>query len=355
MTRELFGKGPDGEDVHRYVLTNAAGVSVDLISYGATVRTLNVPDRDGKPRNVVLGFATMEGYLGHHPRLGATMGRFANRIAGATFTLDGTVHRLPVTHGGNTLHGGKRGFDQYTWREIEAGAGPEGQRVVFEHTSPDGDEGFPGTFTVRVTYTLTAKNELCIDYLATTDKPTVANLTNHSYFNLSGEGSGDILDHELVLFADAFAPVRADQIPTGELQDVTGTPFDFRTATPIGARIRQGHEQLVYGWGYDHCYVVNRPAGAPADQPIHAARVRSPKSGIVLDTYTTEPGIEFFTGNVLTGALVGPSGSTYRQCDGFCLETQKFPDSPNQPSFPSSVVRPGTPLRSRTIYQFGVG
>ncbi|WP_394843812.1 galactose mutarotase [Pendulispora brunnea] len=352
MSRELFGKGPDGEDVHRYVLSNDAGVSVDVISYGATITAAHVPDRTGTKRNVVLGFSSLAPYLGPHPALGAVMGRFANRIAGGTFTLDGTVYKLPINNNGNTLHGGKRGFDRHTWREVEFD--PKNARLVLGHTSPDGDEGFPGTLDVRVTYTLTAKNELCIDYFATTDKPTVVNLTNHAYFNLSGEGTGDILDHELVIFADSFAPVHRNQIPLGELQDVTGTPLDFRQATPIGARIRQGHEQLVRGMGYDHCYFLKKPAGTPADQPIHAARVRSPKTGIVLDTYTTEPGVEFFTGNVFDATLVGPSGSVYRQTDGLCLETQHFPDSPNQPAFPSSVLRPGTPFKSRTIYQFGI-
>jgi len=353
MTREPYGVGPDGENVHRYVLASE-DISVDIIGYGATITAAHVPDRTGAKQNVVLGLRSLADYIAPQPSLGATIGRYANRIAGGRFTLEGTDHQLPINNNGNTLHGGKRGFERHTWREIDFGKSPEGPRLVFEHISPDGDEGFPGTLTVRVTYTLTAKRELCIDYVATTDKPTVANLTNHAYFNLSGEGSGDILDHELVIFADSFLPTRPDQIPTGEIQDVTGTPFDFRVATPIGARIRQGHEQLVRGWGYDHCYVLNKPQGTPADQPIHAARVRSPKTGIVLDTYTTEPGVELFTGNVLTGALVGPSGSTYRQSAGLCLETQKFPDSPNQPTFPSSIVRPEAPLRSRTIYQFGV-
>jgi len=354
MTRESFGKGPDGEQVHRYTLSNSAGVSIDILSYGATIAAARVPDRDGTLRNVVLGFASMDGYLSHHPRFGALMGRYVNRIGGARFTLDGTEYQLPVTEGKNTLHGGKRTFDKYTWRELEHGEGSEGPRVVLEHSSPDGDQGFPGKFDLRVTYTLTAKNELCIDYFATTDKPTVANLTNHVYFNLSGEGTGNIFDHEMVIFADAFTPVLPDLLPTGEIQAVTGTPFDFRLATPIGARIRQGHEQLVRGLGYDHNYVLNKPKDGSRNQPVHAARTRSPKTGIVLDTYTTEPGMQLHSGNVLKGDLVGPSGSAYRQSDGFCLETQKFPDSPNHPSFPSCVVRPGTPLESRTIYQFGV-
>ncbi|WP_394826760.1 aldose epimerase family protein [Pendulispora albinea] len=350
--RESFGTGRDGETVYRYHLSNAAGMAVAIMGYGASINQVVVPDGEGVPRSVVLGFPKLADYLAPHPRLGAIMGRYGNRIGGARFELDGREYHLTVNEGKNTIHGGNRGFDRWTWREVELGHGPEGSRVVLEHRSPKGEEGFPGTVTVRVMYTVTPASELCIDYFATTDEPTVLNLTNHAYFNLSGEGSGNIFDHELVIFADSFTPVGHDLLPTGEIHDVTGTPFDFRIATPIGARIRQGHEQLVRGKGYDHNYVLNKPSGAAAEQPVHAARLRSPKTGIVMDTYTTEPGVQLHTGNVLTGAHVGHSGSTYRQSDGVCLETQKFPDTPNRPNFPSCVLRPGAPLESRTIYQF---
>jgi len=344
----LFGKGPDGEDVHRYTLSSDAGISVDIIDYGASIAALRVPDRTGAARNVVLGFSDMAGYLSDHPKLGASIGRYADRIGGARFTLDGVEYRLAANEGENTLHGGKRGFDGHTWRAIEQDA----SHLVLEHLSPDGDQGFPGTLTARVTYALSGR-ELSVEYGASTDKATVVNLTNHTYFNLSGEGSGDVLDHELVLFADGYIPVRSDLMPAGGVEQVSGTPFDFRAATAIGARIRQGDPQLLHGLGYDHYFVLNKPAGAAANQPVHAARLRSPKTGIVLDLHTTEPGLQLFTGNVLMGNLVGPSGHAYRQADGVCLETQQYPDSPNQPTFPPTVLRPGAIFRNRTIFQFG--
>jgi len=353
-TRESFGTGRDGENVDRYRLSNGAGMSADIMTYGATVTKLVVPDRAGTARSVVLGFPKLADYLAPHPRLGAIMGRYANRIGGARFELDGKEYRLTVNEGKNSIHGGHRGIDRVTWREVEFGDGPEGARVVFEHTSPDGDEGFPGNVTFRITYTVTPKGELVLDYFARTNEPTVLNLTNHAYFNLSGEGTGNIFDHELTIFADAFTPVGPNLLPTGEIRDVTDTVFDFRTPTAIGARIRTGDEQIVSGRGYDHNYVLNKPSGASTRHAVLAARLRSPQTGIVMETHTTEPGLQLHTGNVLTGVHVGHSGTTYRQSDGVCLETQKFPDSPNQPAFPSCVLRPETPLVSRTIYQFNV-
>lgn len=352
--RDVFGTGRDGEAVHRTILRNAAGMSVATMSYGATVLGIRVPDRSGQARDVVLGFRQLADYLAPHPRLGAIMGRYANRIGGATFSLGASAYRLTINEGSNTLHGGNRGFDRSTWKEAPVPGETEGASVAYEHTSPDGDEGFPGTLVVRVTYTLTPGNALCIDYSARTDRETVLNLTNHCYFNLSGEASGSALDHELTIFADAYTPVGPDLVPTGEIRSVSDTVFDFRVATVVGARIRSGDEQLVRGKGYDHNYVLTRQAPAPGAAPTLAARLRSAKTGIVLETLTTEPGLQLHTGNVLTGAHVGHGGSAYRQSDGICLETQKFPDSPNKPHFPSATLKPGEDLRSRTIYQFRV-
>jgi aldose 1-epimerase len=306
-----------------------------------------VPDRDGRPANVVLGFDRLQGYLDHpDPYFGALIGRYGNRIAEGSFTLDGAEHRLPVNNGANSLHGGETGFDRRLWTATPFDSGLE-LRLV----SPDGDQGYPGTLNVTVRYTLTVENALRIDYLATTDAPTVVNLTNHSYFNLAGEGTGDVYDHLLQLDASQFTPVDAGLIPTGEIAPVAGTPLDFREPVAVGERIRAGHAQLEHAGGYDHNWVLDRPA----EGLTRAARVSEPTTGRVLTVHTTEPGVQFYSGNFLDGTMRGTGGRLYRQGDGLALETQHFPDSPNQPAFPSTVLRPGETYRSTTVYEFTAG
>jgi aldose 1-epimerase len=348
FTRAPFGH-VDGQEVFLYTLTNTHGVEVRAMSYGATIVSLKVPDRNGRSDDVVLGFDAIDGYLAVEPYFGAVVGRYGNRIAKGRFTLDGQTYQLATNNGANHLHGGVKGFDKAVWeaepfdRDGQAG-------IVFTHTSPDGDEGYPGTLNARVTYTLTPANELIVDYLATTDKATPLNLTQHSYFNLAGAGTGDILNHQLTLDADRFTPVDATLIPTGDLTPVEGSPFDFRRPTAIGARINADHQQLKYGNGYDHNWVVNGESG----RLRHAARVEESGSGRTLDVSTTEPGVQFYTGNFLDGTLTGKSGRVYKQRYGLCLETQHFPDSPNHPGFPSTILRPGERYQSRTVFAFGV-
>lgn len=346
--KEAFGRLPDGRAVERWRLTNARGVGLDFLTYGGIVTALRVPDRAGRLGNVALGFARLEDYRANGPYFGAVIGRYGNRIGGARFTLDGREYRLAANRGRNALHGGEEGFDKKLWQAEETAAAG-GVAVRLAYRSPDGEEGYPGNLDVAVIYTLTDRDELRIDYRATTDAPTVLNLTNHAYFNLEGEGSGDVLGHELTLLADAYLPTDEGQIPTGEILPVAGTPFDFRQAKPLGAEIRDGHEQLVRGRGYDHCFVLRE--GLPGE-PRLAARVRAPGSGRVMEALTTEPGIQLYTGNYLDGTLVGSGGRIYRQADGFCLETQHFPDSPNRPHFPSTTLRPGEAFASTTIYRF---
>ena len=345
VTRAPFGKTADGKAVEMFTLTNANGVEVRAITYGAIVTSIRVPDRAGAMADVVLGFDRLDGYLGTHPYFGTIVGRYGNRIAGGKFTLDGKTYTLATNNGPNHLHGGKVGFDKAVW--TGAAAAP-GARVVLTHTSPDGDEGYPGTLKATVTYTLTDHNELVVDYLATTDKATPINLTQHTYFNLAG--TGDILGHELTLHADRYTPVDATLIPTGELAPVAGTPFDFRKPTPVGARIDGAHEQLKHGGGYDHNFVLNGKAG----ELRPAARLADPKSGRTLDVSTTEPGVQFYSGNFLDGTLKGKSGQVYQRRAGLCLETQHYPDSPNKPQFPSSILRPGQEYRTKTVFRFGV-
>ena len=344
-----FGKTSDGTPVDAYTLTNSNGVVAKVITYGATLTELHVPDIKGVSADVVLGFAGMSepsGYLSpKDPYFGATVGRYANRIAKGKFTLDGKEYTLALNNGPNSLHGGKKGFDKVVWK-AEPVPNSDGESVRFTYTSADGEEGYPGTLTTTVTYSLTDKNELILDYKATTDKDTVLCLTNHTYFNLAGEGSGDVLDHVVVLNADKFLPVDDTLIPTGELKDVKGTPLDFTNPTPIGQRI----DQVPGGppKGYDHCYVVNGQAGTLRP----AAKVTDPKSGRVLEMLSTEPGVQLYTGNFLDGSVIGIGGKTYPQHGAFCLEAEHYPDSPNHPAFPSVVLKPGETYTQTTVYKF---
>jgi aldose 1-epimerase len=345
VEKQPFGKTADGTPVDLYTLTNSKGVRVAITNYGGIVVSLFTPDRNGNPGDIVLGFERLEDYLKGHPYFGAIIGRYGNRIAKGRFTLDGVEYKLAQNNGENHLHGGLVGFDKKVWKARDF-VDAEGQHLELRYTSPDGEEGYPGNLDVTVTYSLNEQNQLRIDYVATTDKPTVVNLTNHSYFNLAGEG--DILGHLLRLNADYFTPVDAGLIPTGELRPVKGTPFDFTEPTPIGARIEQDDEQLRYGRGYDHNFVLRGGGGSLAE----AAEVYEPKTGRVLRVLTTEPGVQFYTGNFLDGTLRGKYGRVYHRRTGFCLETQHFPDSPNKPHFPTTVLRPGQTYRSTTIYEF---
>jgi aldose 1-epimerase len=340
-----FGKTANGETVKEYTITNAKGVVVKLLSRGATLSEWHVPDKNGKMDDVVFGFDDVAGYESKaNGYFGATAGRVANRIAGGKFKIDGKEYTLAKNDGPNTLHGGvKRSLDKVVWigQPFER---PEGQGVSFKYVSPDGEEGFPGTLAIRVTYTLTDKNELRIDYDATTDKPTPINLTNHAYFNLSGAGSPTILDHELMLAADHFTPIDDTLIPTGEIAPVAGTPFDFREFHKIRERVDQLNDKP--GKGYDHNFVLNNQTGKLA----LAAKVKDAKSGRVLSVYTTEPGIQFYGGNFLDGAK-GKGGKSYAHRSGLCLETQHYPDSINQPKFPPVILRPGKTYKHTTVYQ----
>lgn len=347
MKKEAFGKTGDGTPVDLYTLTNQNRIEVRAITYGGIIISLQVPDRHGKFDDIVLGYDSLDGYLAKTPYFGAIIGRYGNRIGKARFTLDGVEYGLAANNGPNALHGGLKGFDKVVWkaepfeRQDEAG-------VVFTYTSRDGEEGYPGNLSVKVTYTLTNKNELIFDYHATTDKATPVNLTNHSYFNLAGDGKRDVLGHEVMLNADHFTPVDKTLIPTGQIASVSGTPLDFTKPTAIGARIEQKDEQMVFGNGYDHNFVINRKGAGLA----LAARVFEPTTGRVLEVHTTQPGVQFYTGNFLDGSITGKGGHVYKRRIGFCLETQHFPDSPNQPNFPSSVLRPGKTYESRTVYRF---
>jgi aldose 1-epimerase len=343
-SKQMFGKTPTGDQVDLFTLTNARGVEARITNYGAHLVSLRTPDRSGKPADVVLGFDSLEGYLTRNRYLGSIVGRYANRIANGRFSIDGVQYTLARNNGNNHLHGGLKGFDKALWQATAPGGGG----VTLRYVSKDGEEGYPGALSTTVTYTLTDANELRIDYEATTDKPTVLNLTNHSYFNLAGQGQGDILGHLVTLHADRFTPVDEGLIPTGELKSVEGTPFDFRKPTAIGARISQPDEQLKRGRGYDHNFVVNGTMGTLRP----AARVEEPSSGRVMEVLTTEPGVQFYTGNFLDGSIRGKGDKPYNHRYGFCLETQHFPDSPNKPAFPTVVLRPAGRYRSTTVYRF---
>jgi aldose 1-epimerase len=350
VAKAAWGRTAAGEAVDLYTLTNAKGASVKIATLGGTVVSIVVPDKAGRLGEVTLGFDTLDGYLGSHPFFGVLVGRYGNRIGKAQFTLDGKTYTLAKNNGENTLHGGRKGFDKYVWkaREVPSADGPA---VELTHVSPDGDEGYPGTLSATVVYTWTDANALRIDYTATTDKATVLNLTNHAYFNLSSGASSTVLDHELQLQADRFTPVDAGLIPTGELQPVRGTPFDFTKPRKIGNFIDAADPQIKAGGGYDHNFVFSG-TGTGALRPV--GRVTEPTSGRVMDLATTQPGVQFYTGNFLDGSVKGRGGRAYGKRSGFCLETQHFPDSPNKPQFPSVVLRPGQTYKSTTQYTFGV-
>jgi aldose 1-epimerase len=349
VTRASFGKAPDSTPVDVYTLVNAHGIRARILTYGGIIQTLETPDRAGKLGDVVLGFDDMPGYVKSSPYFGAIVGRYGNRIARGHFTLDGKTYTLATNNGPNALHGGIKGFDKVVWA-AEPFKSDSGVGLVLTHTSPDGDEGYPGTLSAEVTYTLTDDDALAIDYEATTDKATPVNLTNHTYWNLAGEGSRDILDHVLTLESSKIVPVDSTLIPSGKLMPVAGTPFDFRTPTAIGARIGNANEQLRFGKGYDHTWVLD---GARQNGLAHAAHVTEPTTGRSLDIYTTEPGVQFYSGNFLDGTAVGKHGHAYKFRYGLALETHHYPDSPNQPSFPSTILRPGQTYRTRTVYRFG--
>ena len=329
-----------------YTLTNSHGVEVRAMNYGGIIVSLRVPDRKGQLADIVLGHDKAEGYMPNPPFLGAIVGRYANRIANGTFTLDGKTYTLPKNDGPNTLHGGiTRTFDKVLW-DGEPLKGKNG--VAFTYLSKDGEEGFPGNLKVTVTYTLTDSNELIVDYEATADKATPINVSQHSYFNLKGEGNGDILDHEIMINADKFTPVDKNLIPTGELRAVKSTPFDFTTSTKIGTRIEDSYEQMVLGHGYDHNFVLNRKGAGLS----LAARVYEPTTGRVLEVSTTQPAVQFYTGNFLDGSVTGKEGHVYKRRYGLCLETQHYPDSPNHPDFPSTILKPGEKFHQTTVFKF---
>ena len=346
VTKTSFGKLSTGENIDLYTLRNANGVEATITNYGGIVVSLKVPDRNGKFDDVVLGFSDLESYTKPGPYFGALIGRYGNRIAKGRFTLNGVEYKLATNNGENHLHGGIKGFDKVVWTGRAEMKNKAGSSVHLTYLSKDGEEGYPGNLRVTVVYTLTNKNELKIDYSATTDKDTVTNLTHHSYFNLRGEG--DILQHEVKINADRFVPIDTGSIPIGELRKVAGTPFDFLKSTAIGARIDQADEQLKNGNGYDHTFVIN---GRPGTLRL-AATAYEPSTGRTMDVWTTEPGMQFYTGNFLDG-LTGKSGKPYPRRSGFCFETQHYPDSPNQPSFPTTKLRRGATYRSTTIYRFG--
>jgi aldose 1-epimerase len=347
VSKAEFGKMPDGTVVQIFTLINEHGLEARICTYGGAVVSLKTPDKTGQMADIVQGFDSLEGYLNSaQPYFGALIGRYGNRIGHAQFTLDGTVYHLPANDGVNTLHGGPKGFDKVVWTAHQL---PD-SGLELSYLSKDGEEGFPGNLKATVVYHLTSANELKIDYSATTDKDTVVNLTNHSYWNLKGAGNGTILDHVLTIPASRFTPVDSGLIPTGELKPVAGTPFDFTKPTAIGARIEQNDEQLKLGKGYDHNFILDRTAGGLS----LAARVDEPTTGRVMEVETTEPAVQFYTGNFLDGTLKGKGGHTYPQRAALCLETQHYPDSPNKPSFPSTELKPGQTYKTTTVYRFSV-
>jgi aldose 1-epimerase len=349
ISQAPFGNTPDGTPVAIYTLRNSKGMEARIMTYGGIVVSLKVPDKNGKLGDVVLGYDDLDGYLKATPYFGALIGRYGNRIGGAKFTLEGKTYTLATNNGPNSLHGGLKGFDKVVWKatSLVTADGPALQLTYF---SKDGEEGFPGNLKVTAVYTLTDNNELRLDFTATTDKPTVCNLTHHSYFNLAGQGNGDILGHEVYINSDKTTPVDKELITTGKFASVDGTPFDFRKPTTIGARINDPDTQLQYGPGYDHNWVINKPMGKLGLQ----ARVYEPTSGRVMEVFSTEPGLQFYTGNSLDGSITGKGGKVYQRRTGFCMEPQHYPDSPNKPMFPTTELKPDQAFQNTIIYKFSV-
>jgi aldose 1-epimerase len=355
ISSTAFGNTPDGTPVELYTLRNSKGAEACIMTYGGIVQKLIMPDKNGHFGDVVLGFDNLDGYTNPNyvtncPYFGALIGRYGNRIGGGQFTLDGQTYTLPQNDHGNTLHGGTIGFDKVVWKVVNAQVGPDGPELELSHLSPDGDQGFPGNLDVTATYTLTEDNALRLQFTATTDKPTVVNLTHHSYFNLSGQGNGNILNELLYINANQITPVDSKLITTGAFEDVAGTPFDFRTPTAIGARINDPDTILQYGPGYDHNWVINKPLG----QFGLMARVTDPVSGRVMEVWSDQPGLQFYAGNFLNGTLVGKDGKVYTRRSAFAMEPQDYPDSPNHPNFPSCVLRPGQIYHNTIEYKFSV-
>lgn len=347
-----YGTTADGQKVNQYTMTNRRGMTVRFISYGGIITDIITPDRDGHLANVVLGFSKLADYEKHNGNIhfGALIGRYANRIANGRFSLNGHEYRLPINASPNSMHGGNRGFDRFVW-QVKPIKQRDGVAAELTLVSPNGDEGYPGKLTVKVTYQLTDDNALRIDYRAATDSDTVVNLTNHSYFNLAGNGKGSVENHLVQIAASRYTPTDATSIPTGELAPVTGTPFDFRTPMTIGARLRAANQQLIWAQGYDQNWVLDNGGKR---EPGFAARVSNPRSGRMLEIYTTQPGLQFYTGNGLDGSVVGSANTAYRQTDGFAVEAEHFPDSPNKPQFPSTELKPGQTLQETTILKFSV-
>ncbi len=357
ITKAAFGNMPDGTPIEIYTLKNSQGAEARIMTYGGIVQKLTMPDKSGNYADVVNGFDTLDGYsntnyLSACPYFGALIGRFGNRIAGGQFTLDGQTYTLPQNDHGNTLHGGPQGFDKRVWKVVKADVGSDGPELELNYLSKDGEMGFPGNLNVFATYTLTDDNALKLVFTATTDKPTVLNLTHHTYFNLSGQGNGDILGDLVYINSDKTTAVDSHLIPTGEFLDVAGTPFDFRTPTTIGSRINDTNSsaQLSYGPGYDHNWVINNPPGQLGLQ----ARVTDPNSGRVMEVWSDQPGLQFYTGNFLDGTLHGKDGKVYTRRSAFTMEPQDYPDAPNHPNFPSSVLRPGQTYHNTIEYKFSV-
>lgn len=350
ITQAPFGTLPDGRPVSQFTLINRGGMIVKILDFGGIINEIHVPDRDGAFADVALGFETVQPYVKDSPYLGALIGRYGNRIARGRFTLDGKAYQLPTNNGNNHLHGGDPGYDKVLWnaRIVEDAQLPT---LELTYHSPDGEQGYPGNLNVTVVYSLTDDNEIVVRFNAVTDQPTPVNLTQHSYFNLTG-GTKDILGHEMTIEAERFVPIDAESIPIGELAPVTGTPFDFRQPRAIGERIEQPDKQLRHGLGYDHCWVLDKPAGG-AKALTRAVHVREPESGRVLELFTQEPGVQFYSGNFLDGSLRG-KGHTHTHRSGFCIEPQHYPDSPNQPSYPSTILRPGEVYETESRFRFSV-
>ena len=351
ISQAPFGGIPDGPPVTIYTLRNDKGMEVRILTYGGIVQSLKVPDKNGKFDDVVLGYDNLGGYLTNSPYFGALIGRYGNRIGGGKFTLEGKTYKLAANNGPNSLHGGIKGFDKVVW-QAKSWLTPDGPALELTYVSQDGEEGFPGNLKVTAIYTLTDNNELHLSFTATTDQPTLCNLTQHSYFNLRGQGNGDILGHEVCINSDKITPVDKDLITTGEYAPVDGTPFDFRKPTAIGARIgariNDPNQQLQFGTGYDHNWVINKPLGKLGLQ----ARVFEPATGRVLEVWSTEPGVQFYTGNFLDGSITGKDGKVYSRRNGFCLEPQHYPDSPNKPMFPTTELKPGETYQNTIVYRF---